>query len=124
MATTVVLTLLFLLLRVKVSISASPGDLYINGLKYTADGDITLYNGGSISIHATNSNHMCILLMTDQDDWTGAEPECKYTSGPTQSLYCEVGEKYTYSQGTYVVVCVPVCPPHVLLIMLLSFSSS
>ena len=98
MAIALVCTLLFLFQHVKVSISPSPGDLYINGVVYTGDDEITLYNGGSLSIQATNSQCMCILLMTMlHDDWTNAEPKCAYTTGALQELYCEVGDKYTYS---------------------------
>ena len=64
--TTIPFLLLFLLLiqQVHFSISASPGDLYINGVVYNTNAEITLYNGGSLSIQATNSHYMCILLMS------------------------------------------------------------
>eukprot|EP00942_MAST-04A_sp_MAST-4A-sp1_P006030 g6030.t1 len=59
---------------------------------------ITLYNGGSLSIQATNSHYMCILLMSKDGDWTDAAPECTWNSGGT-SIICKYGDKYTYSQG-------------------------
>ena len=98
--TTIPCLLLFLLLiqQVHFSISASPGDLYINGVVYNTNADITLYNGGSLSIQATNSHYMCILLMSKDGDWTDAAPECTWNSGGT-SIICKYGDKYTYSQG-------------------------
>jgi len=80
-----------------------PGPVYINGKNIPDNGVVTLHNGGSVTVTAINSDYACIFL-TDHTgiDWTGMAPECKWDDAVTDNigLYCEFGDKYSYSKGT------------------------